>query len=282
LEENPFLYHHVIGNDPVLPATCAASWVINACEQLYPGHTFHKLKCYKVLKGIVFKDNTAGEYVLDLKEVSKTANGEITFDAVIWSYNQKNRKMFHYSLQVVIMCDLPAPPQSDAYIGPNAEQIAIPGKSLYEDGTLFHGPSFQGVERVLNISPQHLDVEIVLPELELTQQGQFPVQTSNPFIYDAIVQCLLIWTQYYHGVPCLPARLKELRQFKPIPFNQPCFVSMDIRSKTDKAVVCDITVQDEQGKTYVIFNSLEGTISPILNRFIGRKQPHAQNTSPAG
>ena len=273
LEDNPFLLHHVIGSAPVLPATCAAAWVINACEQIYPGYTFHKMQSYKVLKGIVFDENIAREYILDLKETEKTANGEITFDAVIWSLNKNNRKMFHYSLQVVIMSNMPEAPQSDfSNLLSGANDNIINGKSLYADGTLFHGPSFQGVERVLQISPEQLTVEIILPELETSRQGQFPVQTNNPFINDAIVQCLLIWTQHYDYGPCLPARLEELKQYKPIPFNKPCYVIMKIRSQSETAVVCDIIVQDENDQIYLTFTALEGTISPILKRFIGRKQ----------
>ena len=39
LDANPFLNDHRIGEHPVLPATCAATWVASACEQLYPAHT---------------------------------------------------------------------------------------------------------------------------------------------------------------------------------------------------------------------------------------------------
>ena len=31
LESNPFLFDHQIGEHPVLPATCAATWLVNAC-----------------------------------------------------------------------------------------------------------------------------------------------------------------------------------------------------------------------------------------------------------
>ncbi len=85
LDANPFLIDHRIGDKPVLPATCAAVWVASACEQLYPGHSFFTLEEYKVLKGIVFDENLSDEYILDLKETAKTAEGEIEFDSLIWS-----------------------------------------------------------------------------------------------------------------------------------------------------------------------------------------------------
>ncbi len=60
LEANPFLYDHQIGEFPVLPATCAATWAIHSIEQLYPGYFFIHLANYRVLKGIVFDQILGG------------------------------------------------------------------------------------------------------------------------------------------------------------------------------------------------------------------------------
>jgi hypothetical protein len=113
---------------------------------------------------------------------------------------------------------------------------------------------------------------VVLPELEDRIQGQFPAYTANPFIYDAIVQCLLIWAQYFYQSPCLPSSLRKLEQFMPIPFGVPCMVTMEVESKNPSAVVGNILVQDAQGRTYMRLDGLQGTISPFLNRFIGKKE----------
>jgi hypothetical protein len=47
---------------------------------------------------------------------------------------------------------------------------------------------------------------------------------------------------------------------------------MEVESQSSSAVVGNILVQDEQGSTYMRLDGLEGTISPYLNRFIGRKE----------
>ena len=267
-DDNPFLRDHMIGDHPVLPATCAAAWAAYSCEQLYPGFRFFSLEDYRVLKGIVFDENLAEEHMLDLKEVVKTDN-KIVFDAVVWSSNKKGRQVFHYSVRVTLLREMPEPPmlalQTDA---PDSE---ISGSLLYHDGTLFHGPSFQGVERVLHISRGKLVMQVVLPHLEDRIQGQFPAYTANPFIYDAIVQCLLIWAQYFYQAPCLPSSLRKLEQFKPIPFGVPCLVTMEVESQNSASVVGNIVVQDAEGRAYMRLDGLQGTISPYLNRFIGRK-----------
>ncbi len=47
LADNPFLVDHVIGGRAVLPTVCAVAWMVNACEQLYPGATFQRVDDYR-------------------------------------------------------------------------------------------------------------------------------------------------------------------------------------------------------------------------------------------
>jgi len=268
-DDNPFLYDHMIGGSPVLPATCAAAWAVYSCEQLYPGYRFFSLEQYRVLKGIVFDDNLADEHVLELKETSKS-DEKIDFEVVIWSHNKNGRKVYHYSLKVTLLRETPISPVYQLENG--LEFQPIQGSELYRNGTLFHGPSFQGVEKVLHLSRGKLVMEVVLPHLEDRIQGQFPAYTANPFIYDAIVQCVLIWAQYFYQAPCLPSSLRKLEQYKPIPFGVPCRVTMEVESQSGTSVVGNIIVQDSQGGIYIRLDGLEGTISPFLNRFIGRRE----------
>jgi NAD(P)-dependent dehydrogenase (short-subunit alcohol dehydrogenase family) len=284
LEANPFLYDHCIGEYAVLPATCAATWVVNACEQLYPGYQFLKLEHFKILKGIVFDETLADEYVLDLKETAKNASGEVSFKAMIWSTSPRGKTLYHYSLNVTLKASVPhtvmlrnAP---EASVEVSEENLLLPdaglmdGKVLYENGTLFHGPSFQGVEQVLHVSHGKLVMRCVLPKIDENHQGQFPVQTSNPFIYDVIVQCLLIWSKHFYQAPCLPSRLACLEQYREIPFGTPCIVHMDIQSQTETSVVANILVEDIHGKVYVRFTGLEGIISRHLANVIGSRSAH--------
>ena len=164
---------------------------------------------------------------------------------------------------------MPFDPSFDL-ISKNETQI-ISGDMLYKNGTLFHGPAFQGVEQVLQVSPSKLVTKCSLPKLDEKVQGQFTVQTGNPFIYDAIVQSLLIWAQRYYQAPCLPSYMERLEQYKAIPFDESIYVTLDVQSQSETAVVGDLTVQDSSGQTYVWIKGLQGTISPRLNNLIGSR-----------
>jgi NAD(P)-dependent dehydrogenase (short-subunit alcohol dehydrogenase family) len=269
LESNPFLYDHRIGDRAVLPATCAAAWVSNSCEQLYPGYSFFSMQQFRILKGIVFDDSLAREHVLDLVETSKSEDGEVTFEAKIWSQNGQGRTFYHYGLQVKLVRNMPEAPVEAL---PKVErQKIILGQSLYQNGTLFHGPTFQGVQRVQHVGPDRLVMQVSLPKVKENVQGQFPVQNGNPYIYDAIVQCLLIWSQEFYQAPCLPSRLEQFIQYHPIPFEQTVHVSMKVAAQSETSVIGDITVQDAEGRVYVRIMGLEGTISRQLGRFIGAR-----------
>lgn len=272
LDANPFLLDHQIGHKPVLPATCAASWLASSCEQLYPGFTFHLIEDFKVLKGIVFDETLADEYILDLEEIEKIPGEKVKLFGRVWSQNKNGHPLYHYSLSATLLAEVPPPPIHSLPVQLFVkQQNNISGKSLYQDGTLFHGPSFQGVSRVLSISNEHVAMECMLPPMSASQQGQFPLQTSNPFVYDAIVQSLLIWTQYSYQTPCLPSHLVSLEHYKAIPFGETCMVDLHIVSHNDTAVVADIWVTNEHGEVYVKFNGLQGTISHSLKRLLNVK-----------
>ncbi len=270
LDANPFLLDHQIGLYPVLPATCAASWIASVCEQLFPGFTFHQLEDFKVLKGIVFNENLAQEHILELNEIEKVPGEKVKFAAHIWSKNKNGRPVYHYSLNATLLRELPPTTIHKMDLQPSAgTNEGILGKALYENGTLFHGPSFQGVQRVVSLGEDRLVLECLLQPIPPDRQGQFPLQTYNPFAYDAIVQSLLIWAQRYYQAPCLPSHLVRLEQFRAIPFGALSLVDMKIISHNQTSVVADIIVTDTQGAVLAKFTGLQGTISPALKRFIG-------------
>jgi len=269
LDANPFLLDHQIGLYSVLPATCAASWIASVCEQLFPGFTFYQLEDFKVLKGIVFDENLAHEHILELNEIEKVPGEMVKFFARIWSKNKSGRPLYHYSLNVTLLRETPPTTIYNVNLQPTTgTNEGILGKALYEDGTLFHGPSFQGVQRVTSLDEDRLVLECLLPSVPPDRQGQFPLQTYNPFAYDAIVQSLLIWAQRFYQAPCLPSYLAKLEQFRAVPFGKLCLVEMKIISHNQTSVVADIIVTDTQGEVLAKFTGLQGTISLALKRLI--------------
>lgn len=265
LEANPFLLDHVIGGHPVLPAICAVGWMANACEQRYPGYTFYRSDENKVLKGLVFDDTLPPELTLELKELASAEAGEISFEAVISSRKNDNRPQYHYSSRLTLKRQIPPAP---VYTGPNLNSDSNPaldGTSFYQDGTLFHGPAFQGVKRVLEISPERVRLECYLPAVPESRQGQFPVQSFNPYAVDVQLQGLLIWSRHFYQAASLPLRIRQIVQYRPLPFNKIYYAVMEVQASSETGLVATVTAFDGNGQIYTVVTGAEVTISPRLN-----------------
>ncbi|MEA5565005.1 SDR family NAD(P)-dependent oxidoreductase [Anabaena sp. UHCC 0399] len=261
LAANPFLQDHVIAGNPVLPATCAFSWIANSCEQLYPGYQFFNCLNFKVLKGIILDGKQANEYILDLEEINKSDPNEIEFKARIWSDNC-GKIRYHFSACIKLKRKILLAPNYDFF----NQELTHPnsGQSFYQTDTssLFHGAAFQGIKKVFNISPEKITIECLLADVEAKKQGQFPVQTFNPYIVDVQIHPLWIWTQHFYQLACLPSEIQNFTQFAPIPFDEKFYISCEIKSKTESAVIGDVIAHDSQGKIYSQMLGSKGTILP--------------------
>jgi acyl transferase domain-containing protein len=261
LESNPFLQDHVIAGNPVLPATCAISWIANACEQLYPGYKFFSCINFRILKGIIFNESLANEYVLDIKEIAKNSS-EIEFEAKVWSRSNAGKIHYHYSCQLKLLRDIPSAPIHDSFDLTIDPEISNFDRPFYQDRelSLFHGPAFQAVENVLNITPQRITTRLKWKGMEEKKQGQFPIQTINPYVIDLQFHSVWIWLCHFHKEVCLPALLEKFEHFADIPCGETFYVSAEIKSKTETSLITDITSHDLHGKVYSRFLGAKTTI----------------------
>lgn len=268
LKANPFLQDHVIGNQAVLPTVCASVWLANVSAQLYPGHKFFSCENYKVLKGIVFDETLASEYVLELKEIEKSQENGIELLAIIRS-EVAGKPRYHYSGQIKLLKKIPEAPTYEFDQTQNQEFLLL---SPYQDGTLFHGPSFKGVKQVLNITPETLTMECVLPKLDEKQRGQFPAETFDFVAADVQFQCMLIWVRHFYQAASLPLRCQHGEHFQFIPAGEKFYVSMEVVSSNEAKLVANITSHDIQGKVYSRVFGAEVTISKQLNRLFANSE----------
>ncbi|MCC5615736.1 SDR family NAD(P)-dependent oxidoreductase [Nostoc sp. CHAB 5836] len=263
LAANPFVYDHVIGGNPVLPAMCSIAWIANTCEQLYPAYKFFNCNSYKVLKGIIFDATIAKEYFLDLKEINKSDSGEMNFEALLWSESNKGIPHYHYSTQIKLVQEiLPVITYKAFSKNQDPEVFSL---LPYENGILFHRPLFQGLKRILNITPEKLTAQCLLDKIEREKQGQFTLQTFNPYTADILFQCLLVWVRHFYDLASLPLQVQNLKQFRPIPFEQEFYVSVEVYSKSESNVYASATAHDAQGQIYIQISQMQVTTSERLN-----------------
>lgn len=268
LEANPFLYDHVIGGYPVLPIACAMAWMANVCQQLFEGYKVFSCENLKVLKGIVFDETLASEYIVDLKEISKSQD-KIELTTTIWSETSTGKPRYHYSAQTTLQQQIPSMPIYKAF--DNTVDETLVKLSPYQDGTLFHGSCFQGIKRILNISPEKLTIEYVFQPLDEKQRGQFSKLTFDPIAADAQFQCMLIWVRHFFQAGSLPLRCQKGEHFQTIPDGQTFYVSVEIQSSTDTKLIANLISHDSHGQVYSRLFGVEVTISKQLNSLFVQK-----------
>ncbi|MBE9231043.1 SDR family NAD(P)-dependent oxidoreductase [Cuspidothrix issatschenkoi LEGE 03284] len=250
--DNPFLHDHVIAGTPVLPATCAMGWMIAACEEVYPGYHYFSCKEFKVLKGITFNANVADEFQLELQELDKKDSEFVEFQTTITSKNPLGKTLFHFRAVIKVVAKTPEQPIYQGLDLTEDNIITTRGTDFYQtsDTALFHGPSFQKISRVINITTQKITTECYWESISLQKQGQFPIRWYNPYSTDLSTQPLWLWLNHFHQEMCLPGQLTYSQQFAPIPCDTFFYVSCEIKAKTNSSAICNFIIHGQQGQIY--------------------------------
>jgi NAD(P)-dependent dehydrogenase (short-subunit alcohol dehydrogenase family) len=261
LEDNPFLEDHVIGGKAVLPTVCAVAWFINSSEALYQGYNYYSVRDYRVFKGIVFDEESPEEYQLHVKELQKSPQ-EIILEAKISSKTSAGKKRNHYQAQVELRKGIPERPKiTDFNL---ISESNIDGSSLYSSKTLFHGPRFRGVQKVLNISPKGITTECNLPGFPSSEMGQFAVSNFNPYLADVHLQSLLIWANFQIDSIGLPLHIAEGIQYQQPPFGETTYTTMRVKENTSHKLMADVINHDQDGYIYTKVTNAEITLNERL------------------
>ncbi len=268
LKSNPIFKDHSIGGKPVLPAVHAMSWMIDACEQVIPGYKMSNCKNFKVLNGIVFDKTLADKYSLELEEVDCENRNYIEIEVKVSSKarslnSNKNVSRFHYSTRVRLGNQIQK--AKKLKIIDFNETHNLSGSSFYNNGTLFHGTKFQGIEKLMNINEMGLTLRCRLAKKTLSEEGQFASQDFNPFSLDIAFQGMLIWTRHFKKSGSLPLKTETVEHFRRVPFEKTFYLSMRVKSNNSTAVTADLFLHDEAALIYARIIGAEVTVSKSLN-----------------
>ena len=258
---NPFLEDHCIDGNPVLPMAGVMSWMGSACEGILPGYRFFSLDNMKMLKGIVFQNGNIEQYHLEITETEKDAE-RVALDVLLYS-EPSGERVNHYGATVTLVNGRPTVPAYEKF--DPGETDAVDGAEYYQTGTLFHGPMFQVIDRGLNASAEKLTLMCTAPDIETTEQGQFPIATQDIYVTDAKFQALLVWARQFKKAGALPTRFGRCEHYRAIPSGETFYLSLDITEATNSRVNGTITLHDGEGQIYSRLIDAETTISKDLN-----------------
>jgi len=263
LEDNPFLMHHVIQGNAVMPVVNAVGWMSQSCEKLYPDFQVYQVQDTRLFKGIVFDGSQKEAYQLELKEIEKTTE-KIVFESTVLSAGKK-LPTFHYKAKVTLMKPAAIPNIEKFSHKVSGDYKTSKGATLYTDGSLFHGKYFQGIDQILDMNEEGIVLECTAPAVPVKDQGQFPVYSVNTYFADIQYQGMVVWVQQFRdGAKSLPLQTDSAIIYKPIPFGKKLFVNIKIEEADDFKMMATCTVYDQEGTVYMLTQGATVTVSKQL------------------
>ena len=285
---NVFLADHTIGEDQVLPTVCAIAWMSEACELSFAGFAYQGLNDYKLFKGVTFDAATlakdeAVDYFIDMNaELSDDGFG-LLVETKISSLNETGKPVFHYGAQIV----LTAKKQSGELVelAGNAELTKIvsdSAKALYQNGTLFHGESLQGITDVISCDDNGLLLSCCVPAVALDKQGDFPLPAANRdnsasnatnhniFANDLAYQAMLVWVKKQLGLGSLPSSTDAWTVYRQLNAGEAFYLKLDVVQASGKGkkrgkLVADMQLIDADKQLVASIKSAKVTASESLN-----------------
>ncbi len=267
---NTFLTDHTIGDDQVFPTVCAIAWMRDASEKAYQGYHYQGLENYKLFKGIIFDGNEASEYQIELNADVVDEGDRLVVETKISSINAQGKVVFHYGAQLTLVNQRKASPKADLAIPTSAENA----KALYSNGTLFHGPSLQGISEILECNEQGLLLRCQVPAVAVEKQGDFPLSNSgnqsNIFANDLAYQAMLVWVKKELGLGSLPSSTQGWTVYREVTLNECFYLQLTVVKSSGKgkqrgALTADMQLISENNEVLSEITAAKVTASANLN-----------------
>ncbi|WP_299803358.1 eicosapentaenoate synthase subunit PfaA [uncultured Shewanella sp.] len=250
-----FIEDHRIGGNSVLPTVCAIDWMREAASDMLGAQV--KVINYKLLKGIVFETDAAQELTLELTPTGEDA----TLNALISSNGRPQ-------YQATLVGNITTEHASKQFNLSKAKMITT-AKELYSNGTLFHGPRLQGIQSVVQFDEQSLIAKVALPQVKLSDCGEFLPQAhvggSQPFAEDLLLQAMLVWARLKTGAASLPSSIGEFISNQPMAFGETGTIELEVIKHNKRSLEANVALYRENGELSAMFKSAKITISKSLN-----------------
>ena len=199
-----------------------------------------------------------------MEEVVKNDTNIVIKASVCSQFAQAKLPTFHYKCELVLV---PSRLQDENNYNLSNLDLSqsIDGMYLYDNGALFHGKYFQGIDQIIEWNDKRLVMSCIAPDVEWLDQGQFPIDSVNTFFADIQYQAMVVWVQKYHQyAKSLPLSTESCTLYKQVPFGKKMYVIMEVINDSEHKLVADCTTIDEQGKIYMHTKNAAVTISKDL------------------
>ena len=260
---NAFFADHQIGENQVFPTVCAIAWMVEAVKSTYLDYLYLGLENYKLFKGIIFDGSQAEDYLIDLNLINEDTH-QLQVEVKI-SSESAGKITFHYGATLLLGKKSLGKSKMPIYQG-SLPALTTETHALYENGTLFHGETLQGITAVNRCDEQGLLLSCVIDSGISAKQGEFDLTATNVFANDLVYQGLLVWVRQQLGLGSLPTATLSWTVYQEIPVDQPFYLQLTVTAnKRNKKVIADIEFINDNKQIFASILGAQVTASETLN-----------------
>lgn len=264
-----YLADHRLDGHPVLPFAMAMELVSEVVQHSWPDLQIMSLRDFQVLRGIVLND---GPRTVDVVACAETQppHGPANVCVHVEIGDPEKPGAPFYRGTVELSDRLPPPPQR-ALVPGGLQPFSMSVPEAYRRW-LFHGPLFQGIEKISGISPE-LMVATCLPSSPRRYLGGEPRSAwlIDPLVFDSALQMIILWMRTYRDATPLPSRLDRYRRFGSLS-DAPIDCYLRVPAHSDGPVISvDIDFVGPHGELLGLLEGMECPFSKTLNRLVESK-----------
>ena len=273
LDRHPFLLSHTIGGYPVLPAAVMQEWLGHAALHSNPGLLLLGFDEFRVLKGVVLNNGPC-----DLRAVASKIrpNGDVFEVDVELRSGPGDSQTAHARARAILVTTLPSPPDYSSPARLAERDYALSVEVAYRD-VLFHGPHFQGIERIEGYSSQGIVARVRSAPAPADWMDD-PLRSAwlgDPLVVDAGLQMGILWCHEELGSVSLPTFGERYRQYTATFPSAGVVAALEVRERSTHRVTADITFLDARGTVVAQMERYAWTVDPSLREAFDRVQVHA-------
>jgi hypothetical protein len=262
--EDPLVRDHAIGDHPVLPATYALGWMIHEAERTVPGSFSTSAADFQVLKGVVFDGSEPAELRCELRKTGHS------IDATLNGSNSSGVTRKFYRATVTVSPTVANAPVISGFEG---RLSRLHRANPYENGTLFHGPSLQGIHRASDVVNGEMLLECRLDSTPGAAHTECSSGLYDPALADLLLQSTLVLARAVKHTAGLPLRIASAEFFRPLVQTETFWVLLDEISTAERQVVCRARACDAAGQVFVSFSGVSVSLSSELESKFAARTP---------
>jgi NAD(P)-dependent dehydrogenase (short-subunit alcohol dehydrogenase family) len=258
-----YLHDHRLDGKPVLPLAFATEFMAEAAQAARPDLRVVAVRDLQLLKGIAVDPAPVPISVTARSAVHSNENGLTEVDVDISTPSMNPPLRYRSVVQMASRrietpaVDIPAWP------------LLPLSKSLdraYSDWT-FHGPLFQRITQIVGIGVASMVGRVYSSSaIPVLFDVARPKWIIDPFVFDAALQLLLMWSRAKNDKTALPSRFHSFARYGPLA-DEPltCYVAVESLA-AGHALKSNVHFIDAAGRVLAVLDGMEASCTSALNR----------------